>query len=123
MGASVPGTPTAAPRAAAGQPATTGAALSLSATFYCNADPTRGRLSRCTRGYPDRPGVADLYAAISPDLARFRGKYLTVWRGSRSVRVLVIDCNCQARMAVDLYADAFVRLASLSLGRITVTVR
>lgn len=105
----------------------TGAALSLSATYYCRAG-----FSRCTRGYPDRPPCLDsqgrntcpdLYAAISPDLARFRGKYLTVSRGSRSVRVLVIDCNCQTTRGIDLYSDAFARLAPLGLGRITVSVR
>ena len=100
-----------------------GSSLRLSATFYCNADARRGPLSRCTRGYPDRRGVSDLYAAISPDLVHLRGKVLDVWRGSAHVRVKVVDCNCAARMAIDLYADAFARLAPLSLGRITVTVR
>jgi len=36
-----------------------------SASWYCNADAGRGPLSRCTRGYPDGPGL-DLYAAVQP---------------------------------------------------------
>lgn len=88
---------------------------SVTGTFYC-----RSGLSRCTRGYPDRPGIADLYAAISPDLSRLRGKAVTVCRLGRCVTVRIIDCNCQATKAIDLYADAFSQLASLKLGRISV---
>ena len=37
--------------------------------------------------------------------------------------VTIIDCNCgSGANLIDLYADAFVRLASLSRGRIAVTL-
>lgn len=92
--------------------------LRLSATYYCRAG-----VSRCTRGYPDRRGVADLFAAISPDLRYLRGRQVSVCRpGGSCVSVRIIDCNCAATRAIDLYADAFARLAPLSLGRISVVV-
>jgi len=75
-------------------------------TWYC----LEGR-SRCTRGYPD-----GLYAAASPDLAYLRGKTVTVTYAGRSVAVTVIDCSCQATRSLDLYADAFRKLAPLSRG-------
>lgn len=82
-------------------------------SWYCLSG-----VSRCTRNHPD-----GLYAAISPDLAYLRGRTITVLYGSRSVRVTVIDCNCQATYAIDLYASAYERLAPLSSGRITVSLR
>jgi hypothetical protein len=36
--------------------------------------------------------------------------------------VKIIDCNCSARRSIDLYADAFRRIAPLSAGRIKVTI-
>lgn len=90
------------------------AGIQLSATYYCLAGS-----SRCTVGHPDVAGL-QLYAAISPDLAYLRGRSITVWYGERHVTVTVIDCNCQAHRAIDLYADAFRQLAPLSLGRIWV---
>lgn len=82
------------------------------ATWYCLAG-----VSKCH--YAASGG---LYAAISPDLAHLRGKTLTVRYGQQSVRVKVIDCNCEAYRAIDLYADAFRRLAPLSVGRMDVTI-
>lgn len=59
-----------------------------------------------------------LYAAISPDLKSLRGKRVRVcYRGS-CVVVKIVDCNCQARRSIDLFADAFRRLAPLSAGRL-----
>jgi hypothetical protein len=83
------------------------------ATWYCLA----GR-SRCSVG---RTG--GLYAAISPDLDFLRGRVISVCSGASCVVVTVIDCNCQATRAVDLYADAFRVLAPLSAGRLRVTIR
>lgn len=99
------------------------APLSYVATWYCNADRARGRPSTCRQGYPDRPGVADLFAAVTPDMAHLRGKLLTVWLGSKHVTVLVVDqCDCGTKH-VDLYADAFVELVgSLRPGRVSVRV-
>lgn len=113
--------PTAHPPRATAQPRPTRTARPTSitgtATFYCNKDATRGPLSRCTRGHPD-----GLYAAISPDLAFLTGKTVRVSYGASYVDVVIIDCNCRATRSIDLYADAFVRLAPLTLGRLHVTL-
>ena len=64
-----------------------------------------------------------LYAAISPDLGFLRGKPVKVCYGASCVVVVIWDCNCGGvTRAVDLYADAFVRLAPLSAGRLRVTL-
>jgi hypothetical protein len=73
-------------------------------------------VSRCTAHHPDGPG-ADLYAAVSPDLA-YLGTFTACYRG-RCVTVRAIDCLC-SRSGIDLYADAFARLAPLGAGRIVV---
>ena len=73
----------------------------------------------------DRTGfqdTSDLYAAISPDLWRLYGQRVRVCYRTRCVTVKIIDCNCQAHRAIDLYADAFRKLAPLSAGRIQVTL-
>lgn len=86
--------------------------LSGHATWYCSST------SRCTVGHP-----GGLYAAIRRDLLYLRGQQVVVTSGSRSVTVTVIDCNCGANAnLIDLYSDAFVRLAPLSRGRIPVTL-
>ena len=90
--------------------------LAFSATYYCRAGQ-----SRCAAGYPDGPGL-DLYAAISPDFERWRGRSLDVSYQNHHVTVKVIDCNCQAHRAIDLYADAFLQLAPLGAGRIDVRI-
>jgi hypothetical protein len=85
----------------------------LRATWYCEPG-----VSRCTSGYP-----ADcLCAAISPDLAYLRGKLLDVCSSGRCIRVRVVDCNCAAHKAIDLYAAAFRRLAPLETGVLWVLV-
>src|SRR3990172_1376614 len=86
------------------------------ASWYCNADAGRGPLSRCTRGYPDGPGL-DLYAAVSPDLPR--GTLVVC--AERCVTVEAIDCRCSSP-GIDLYADAFAALGDLGLGVLSVTV-
>lgn len=86
------------------------------ATWYCNRNASRGPLSRCPSGYS-----GGLYAAISPDLLYLRGKTVLVCATS-CVRVKVVDCDCQAKRAIDLFADAFMVIAPLSAGRISVTI-
>jgi len=81
-------------------------------TWYC------GNGSRCTRGY----AAGGLYAAISPDLSSWTGRLVRVTYAGRSVTVRIIDCNCQAEHAIDLYAAAFSRLAPLSMGQLYATV-
>ena len=83
------------------------------ASWYC------GNGSHCTRGYP-----SGLYAAAGPSLrvGSWRGRAVLVSANGRSVRVKLIDwCACPQR-ALDLYSDAFIRLAPLSRGVVKVTV-
>jgi expansin (peptidoglycan-binding protein) len=56
-------------------------------------------------------------------MAYLRGKDVSVCYGASCVVVRVIDCDCQAINAIDLYSDAFMVLAPLSRGRIPVTIR
>jgi hypothetical protein len=99
--------------------------VSGSATFYCNSDRSRTVLSKCHHSYPDRPGVADMYAAAGPAiraaLGDWRGQYVTVSRaGHGSVTVRLVDwCACGSAV-IDLYADAMWKLGGS--GRIRVTV-
>lgn len=85
--------------------------VSATATWYCLSG-----VSRCTRGHS-----GGLYAAVSPDLD-WLGSPLEVCTTTKCVTISVIDCNCQARHGIDLYSDAFIRLAPLSMGRISVTL-
>jgi hypothetical protein len=78
------------------------------ATWYCLPG-----VSRC-------PTVRQggLYAAISPDLGWLRGKRVRVCYRASCVVVQIVDCNCRATRSVDLFADAFRRLAPLGSGRL-----
>lgn len=94
------------------------AKLSGTATWYCLA----GR-SPCTRGYP-----GGLYAAAGPALRAalgdWRGRNVTITAsdGNR-VSVTLIDwCACPGGRVIDLYGEAFLRLAPLSRGVLRVTV-
>lgn len=82
-----------------------------SATWYCLPG-----VSRCTVGH--RGGM---YAAISPDLT-WLGDQVSVCTDDMCIVVTVIDCNCQTTKGIDLYADAFRKLAPLGVGRIPVTL-
>jgi len=84
------------------------------ASWYC------GPSSRCTRGF-----AGGLYAAIRRDLlARARNHHVRVCSlAGRCVTVTIIDCNCGPNAnLIDLYSDAFQRLAPLSRGVVKVTV-
>lgn len=59
-----------------------------------------------------------LYAAITPDLGFLRGELVSVRYGASTVVVRIVDCNCQATRSIDLFADAFSRLAPLSAGKL-----
>lgn len=83
------------------------------ASWYC-----RPPTSRCTAGYS-----GGMYAAIRKDLLFLRGQVVTVCAGSDCIEVTVIDCNCGPNAnLIDLYSDAFQRLAPLSIGVVRVTV-
>jgi rare lipoprotein A (peptidoglycan hydrolase) len=84
------------------------------ASWYC------GHGSRCTAGYP-----SGLYAAAGPALrvGNWRGRVVLVSANGRVVMVKLVDCNCgQHANLIDLYRDAFSRLADPSRGLIRVTV-
>ena len=92
--------------------------LKGTATWYC----VQG-VSRCTRGYS-----GGMYAAAGSEVRnalgpKWRGKYVTVSSGGNAVRVKLIDwCACKGARVIDLYGDAFRRLAPLSRGVITVKI-
>jgi hypothetical protein len=85
------------------------------ATWYCLPG-----VSMCTSGY--RGG---LYAAAGSELriGNWRGRIVKVCGNGNCVVVKLIDwCACGGSRIIDLYHDAFSRLASPSSGGIGVTV-
>ncbi len=65
-----------------------------------------------------------MFAAIRKDLLHLRGEQVTVCSSSKCIEVTIIDCNCGPNAnLIDLYADAFRKLAPLSRGTVSVTVR
>ena len=91
------------------------------ASYYCNANPKRGKVSRCTRGYPD--GKNSYYAAIRKDLLFLRGKRVKVSANGRSLWVRIIDCNCgRGANLIDLYGDSFAYFYPLTKGRFNVKI-
>jgi hypothetical protein len=85
------------------------------ATWYCLPG-----VSTCTSGY--RGG---LYAAAGSELriGNWRGRTVKVCGNGNCVVVKLIDwCACGGSRIIDLYHDAFSRLASPSRGGIGVTV-
>lgn len=86
------------------------------ATWYCVPG-----VSACHRDYG-----AGLYAAAGPELrvGDWRGRKVMVCAGDDCVRVTLVDwCACPGDRVVDLYGDAFRRLAPLSEGILRVSVR
>lgn len=91
------------------------------ATWYCLS----GR-SPCTAGHP----AGGSFAAAGPALRAFlgpdwRGSFVTVTAGARSVRVQLVDaCLCPDGRVIDLYSSVVRALGlSLSSGVYRVTVR
>lgn len=86
------------------------------ATCYCVAG-----VSACHRDYG-----GGLYAAAGAELrvGDWRGRKVTVCTGDDCVRVTLIDwCACESDRVIDLYGDAFRRLAPLGTGILRVSVR
>lgn len=86
------------------------------ATWYCVAG-----VSPCHR---DHSG--GLYAAAGSEIrvGDWRGRTVTVCAGSTCVPVRLVDwCACAGERVIDLYGDAFRRLAPLGEGVIAVSVR
>ena len=85
------------------------------ASWYCQTG-----VSACHRDY-----AGGMYAAAGPALrvGDWRGRHVRVCTGSNCVIVQLIDwCACGSGPAIDLYSDAFRRLAPLSEGTISITV-
>ena len=84
------------------------------ASWYCRNG------SGCAAGYP-----GGLYAAAGPALrvGNWRGRTVSVCGSGNCVNVKLIDsCWCGTGRVIDLYSDAFSRLAPLSSGTLTVRV-
>lgn len=67
-----------------------------------------------------------MYAAAGAEIRKgdWRGRTVTVCAGSECIRVTLIDwCACAGNRVIDLYGDAFRKLAPLGEGVIPVTVR
>lgn len=93
----------------------TGHSRSGPATWYCKSGS-----SVCASGYP-----GGMYAAAGPGLrvGSWRGRIVRVCGGGSCVAVKLIDwCACGNGHLIDLYSDAFRRLAPLSSGAVHVTV-
>lgn len=116
-GAALPLVPAPSPSDTLSEPAPSGmAALNGLASWYC-----RPAVSPCTAGSP-----ADRMAAAAGPALRvgsWRGSWITVSAGGRSVRVQLVDvCQCYGTRLLDLYAGAFAQLAPLGRGLVVVEV-
>ena len=61
-----------------------------------------------------------MYAAAGAEIRKgdWRGRTVTVCAGEDCIRVTLIDwCACEGNRVIDLYGDAFRRLAPLGRGR------
>lgn len=86
------------------------------ATWYCVPG-----VSACHRDYG-----GGLYAAAGAELrvGDWRGRKVSVCIGDDCVRVTLVDwCACPGDRVIDLYGDAFRRLAPLGTGILRVSVR
>ena len=89
--------------------------MSGSATWYCVTG-----VSRCHHAKS-----GGLYAAAGSELriGDWRGRRVQVCSGGECVTVQLIDwCACKGERVIDLYGDAFRRLAPLGTGVIKVKV-
>jgi rare lipoprotein A (peptidoglycan hydrolase) len=94
----------------------TGKHASGAATWYCMTG-----VSACHNAY-----AGGMYAAAGPELrvGAWRGRIVQACGAGRCVNVKLIDwCACGGNHIIDLYSDAFRRLAPLSSGALRVTVR
>jgi rare lipoprotein A (peptidoglycan hydrolase) len=96
-------------------PKLTGHHVAGSATWYCQTG-----VSACHHSYP-----GGMYAAAGPELrvGSWRGRQVRVCAGGECIWVRLIDwCACGGSHVIDLYSDAFRRLAPLNAGALRVTV-
>jgi rare lipoprotein A (peptidoglycan hydrolase) len=93
----------------------TGRHAAGSATWYCKTGS-----SACASGFS-----GGMYAAAGPELrvGAWRGRVVRVCGAGNCVLVKLVDwCACGGLHVIDLYGDAFRRLAPLSSGALRVTV-
>lgn len=93
----------------------TSSSVKGTATWYCLSG-----VSRCHYKYS-----GGMYAAAGSELrvGKWRGRVVTVCQGDDCIKVKLIDwCACKGARIIDLYGDAFRRLAPLSSGTIPVKV-
>jgi hypothetical protein len=120
----------AAQRDAFGQP---DVAPEAKATAQSKLPPTKVR-ARGTATWYCEDGVSPchyahsggMYAAAGAEIRKgdWRGRTVTVCAASDCIRVTLIDwCACAGNRVIDLYGDAFRKLAPLGDGVIPVTVR
>lgn len=84
------------------------------ASWYCKSG-----VSRCHYKYS-----GGMYAAVKRSMLYLRGSKVNVCTPDNCIVVTVIDCNCGPNAnVIDLYADAFQKLAPLSDGTVKVTVK
>lgn len=80
-----------------------------SATWYCKPN-----ISACPVVHS-----GGMYAAAGSELriGNWRGRYVNVTYQGRTIRVQLVDwCACGGDRAIDLFADAFAKLAPLNAG-------
>src|SRR3954447_5259019 len=85
------------------------------ASWFCKPG-----VSACTSGYN-----GGMYAAAGAEIriGNWRGRVVTVCGNGHCIRVKLIDwCACGGSRIIDLYNDAFSRLASPSVGTLAVTI-
>lgn len=111
--------PTPRPKPSATPPLRASHLLIGLATWYCLPG-----VSACMAAHP----TGGMYAAAGPALRaalgpHWRGRVVTVC-GSKCVQVTLADwCSCGGGHTIDLYADAFRQIASLSQGVVGVVIR
>ena len=96
-------------------PKLTGHRVRGGASWYCQTG-----VSACHRDYP-----GGMYAAAGAALrvGSWRGRQVRVCAGADCIWVRLIDwCACGNGHIIDLYSDAFRRLAPLNTGVVRVTV-
>jgi hypothetical protein len=88
------------------------------ASWYCSP-----ALPTCHHSYPPGSLVAAACLPLRRVLGpRWRGSYVDVSAGGRSVRVRLVDWCGSKTKTIDLYAAAFERLAPLSRGVVGVVI-
>lgn len=95
--------------------------------------PKPKHVRRGTASWYCRPGISEchyaysggLYAAAGSELrvGDWRGRTVLACSGGRCVSVKLIDwCECPGSRVIDLYSDAYRRLAPLSSGTVRIAV-